>query len=274
MSLDDHGPSAVERIEKVRARHDRERGRARRERPRPRVGEGDRLVRSGLEIVRVEHRPVGARREKPVGALRIGDRVPGLAAGQRLGLLGGPRRDHVDEAECIENVQLAAVGLRRDRDRLQRDREWGGIERRIDGKRCCTANDGTVSGEHERPRIAEGQGDRVEHCVARRFHDGHDDQRCGCQHDHVIALDRERDRGRVAKLRTIPRRPAGRCDRHSAIAGNVRARAVVRDGEGDGSVVRNGFVPDDAIVAERQDPEGHELFREMRVRPLVGLSLG
>ena len=33
-------------------------------------------------------------------------------------------------------------------------------------------------------------------------------------------------------------------------------------------------MPDDAIVTERQDPEGHDLFREMRVGPLVGLSLG
>ena len=196
--LDDDDPSAVERIEEVGARHDGERGGACRERPRARVGEGDGVVGSGLEVIRVQYRPVGARREQPVGALRIGHRGPRLAAGQHLGLLRGARRDHVDAAERVEDVQLAAVGLRGERDRVQRDRQRGGIKRRIDRKRLHSANSHAVSGEHQRPRVAERQGHRPERCVPRRFRDGHDDQRCRGQHDHVIALDRDRDRGRVA----------------------------------------------------------------------------
>ena len=30
---------------------------------------------------------------------------------------------------------------------------------------------------------------------------------------------------------------------------------------------------DHAVVAEREDPEGHDLFREVRVRPFVGIAL-
>ena len=58
----------------------------------------------------------------------------------------------------------------------------------------------------------------------------------------------------------------------STVRSRERAGAVVTDGERD-DVLRKRLTPDDTIVPERQDAEGHDLLREMRMCPLVRIAL-
>src|SRR5207253_7776109 len=89
---------------------------------------------------------------------------------------------------------------------------------------------------------------------------------------HVIAPDRERT-CRYPESSTS-RAPASRLNDNFEVVGDVRARPIVRDHTGGRRALRErGLVTDHAIVAEREYPERHDLFREMRVRPLVWLSL-
>src|SRR5207245_6397596 len=57
-----------------------------------------------------------------------------------------------------------------------------------------------------------------------------------------------------------------------AVVPGRQAYAVVRDGE-ERLRAEADLVPDHAVVAEREDPEGHDLLRQVWLRPLLRLAL-
>src|SRR5207245_8078219 len=63
--FDDDDLTAGERVDELRPRHARK-GRGRADRAGARVRQADLIVPPGLEVPRVEHRPIGARDEDPV----------------------------------------------------------------------------------------------------------------------------------------------------------------------------------------------------------------
>ena len=87
----------------------------------------------------------------------------------------------------------------------------------------------------------------------------------------MVAGDRERSRRHA--LREIACLAATGARRDDVVA-DRDPRPVIRDGERAQRSGQRRLVADDAIVAEREDPEGHDLFRQMRVGPFVWIALG
>ena len=173
----------------------------------------------------------------------------------------------------VEDVELAAVRLRGDRDRRDRYERRLGVERRVDREPRRRADDHTVARERQRARSAERQLDRLELRVARRLGERHDHKRCGGHHDRVVALDGDGRCG-IAEIRAVTRTSAtARPDSDDAVTRHIRAGAIAGDGESRRTIRWHALPPDDSIVAEREDPERHDLLREVWVGPLVGLAL-
>ena len=173
----------------------------------------------------------------------------------------------------IEDVELAPVRLRRDRDRGHGDDGRCCVDGRVDRERARTADDDTIARERKRARAGEGQLDLLELGVARHVREWDDDERVARHRDDAVTLDRERlgvDAQRAAR-----RGPTARLHDDLRTIGDRDTGAVVSDDEGARLALRLArLVAHHAIVPEGEDAERHDLLREMRVGPLVRLALG
>ena len=235
-------------------------------------------MRAALQVVDVEDGLLRARDEDAVRAERVGDRAPGAAAGKRSRHGALRRVDHLDVPLRVQDVDLAAVGFRGRRHEvpLVDDRVAGEV---LPGREPACRREGDARAADREAQRARERGDqaaierqRVAEAGPRRRHGDRQLAHLAVGRDDDPSVGRGEGPGRVRRARERTTSSGAVAYVQVAVVPGRQAYAVVRDGE-ERLRAEADLVPDHAVVAEREDPEGHDLLREVRVRPLVRLAL-
>ena len=180
----------------------------------------------------------------------------------------------MDIAARVEDIELGAVrvGCHARGAQLRDDRRR--VDGGVDGDARRGGDDDAAAGyEQRRDRAADRKSRARSHEVARRLRHRALEEFGVRRPEDARAVEDQGTHTERALHHVAAHGAVARAKGDDAVGRGVRAGAVGTDGEGHGVRARRGLVTDDAIVAEREDAERHDLFREMRMRPLVRIAL-
>ena len=273
MDLDDNEASLDECVEELRSRDQRESRRARRVGAGARVRERHRLALTARQLVDVEGRGIRARDEDAVRRLRPRDRAARPAAWHLARLLAGRGIDDAHIPARVEDVELGPVLVRRHGHAADRSRQGRDVDGRVDREASLRRDDDATPG-HEQggDPTTDGEGRAWDLEIARCLGHGVLEDLGVCHPQDPRPIDEQCADGPGAPNEATVGTVA-RSDHDVPICKCEGTGAVGADRECDDIRARQRLATDDAVVPERDDAEGHDLLREMRVRPLVRVAL-